>query len=152
MLMMGRLMFGKRSIGSRPSATNPSSAIASDAIRTAIALRRARNVSHMLFLHLDAHLLALPHELLAFHDHRLVAGEATDDLDEGAVADTGGDRTPPAHAVLDDEHGDDGALGPDRLVRHEAGAQAAVDHELDTAVHAGLAEELAGGAPPLLAA
>src|SRR3970282_1444595 len=132
MLMIGRLMFGKRSIGSRPSATNPSSAIASDAIRTAIALRRARNVSHILFLHLGPHLLSLPDELLALDDHRLVAGEATDDLDEGAAARPRGDPAPLDHAVLDDEHRDDIALGPDRLVRHEDGARMTVDHELHT--------------------
>src|SRR5437867_3325445 len=45
--MIGRLMFGNRSTWSRSSATRPSTTTASDAIRMAMAFRRASIVIHM---------------------------------------------------------------------------------------------------------
>src|SRR3989338_6565987 len=96
MLMIGRLMFGNRSIGSRPSATKPRMVTASENISTAIELRRARNVSHMLLLHLRPDPQALSRQLLALDDDQLVAGEAPRDLDERAFAGAGRHR-PAAH-------------------------------------------------------
>src|SRR5712691_160089 len=115
MLMIGRLMFGKRSMGSRPSATKPMMAMPSAAIRMAMALRRARNVIHMLLLHLGADLLAVPHQLLALDDHQLIAREPLRDLDQGALADAGGDRPLADDAVRDDVDDRGVALVRDRL-------------------------------------
>src|SRR5207249_11550053 len=100
MLMIGRLMFGKRSMGSRASATKPRMATPSDAIRMAMALRSARNVIHMLLLHLRADPLAIAHQLLALDDDELIPAEPLRDLHERALADAGGDRAPGDDAFL----------------------------------------------------
>src|SRR5262245_3625558 len=104
MLMIGRLMFGNRSIGRRPSATNPSSAMASDAIRTAIELRRARSVSHMLLPRLGAHLLPWADQLLALGDDLFLALQPLHDLHQRALALAGGDRESCDDILVDDEH------------------------------------------------
>src|SRR5262245_5306153 len=104
MLMIGRLMFGKRSIGRRPSATNPSRAMASEAIRTAIPLRRARSVSHMLLAGLRAYLLPRADQLLPFGDDLLLALETLHDLDQCALGLAGRDRDPANHTLVDHEH------------------------------------------------
>src|SRR5262245_58040837 len=143
MLMMGRLMFGKRSIGSRPSATNPSSAMASDAIKTAIELRRARSVSHMLLARLHPHLLAWADQLLALGDDLLLALQALHHLYQRALALTRRDRKAGDDAlVVDGEHRRGVAVDGDRLARHQERAGVAVDHQLDARVHARLEQEL----------
>src|SRR3989449_7063372 len=142
MLMIGRLMFGNRSMGRRPSATKPSSAMASDAIKTAIELRRARNVSHMLLSGLRADALTLAHQLLALDDHLLLALEAPHDLDQGALALAGRDRAPADHALFDHEHRGGLTIDRDRLVRHQQRARMMIDHELDAGVHPGLEQDV----------
>src|SRR6059058_685260 len=111
MLMIGRLMFGKRSIGSRRMAT------ASAAIRTAIELRSASSVIHMLLLRLRVDPLTLAHQLLTLDDDELVPGEPLGDLHERALADTRGDRLLADDAVVHDEHDRRVALVRDRLAR-----------------------------------
>src|SRR5947207_14390006 len=139
MLMIGRLMFGKRSIGRRASATKPRIVIPSDAIRTAMAFLSARNVIHMLLLHLRADLLALAHELLAVDDDRLAPLEPLRHLDERALGGARRDRAPTDDAArVDDEDDRDLALVGDGLARDEDRARMAVDQKLDARVHAGL--------------
>src|SRR4030095_11695048 len=138
MLMIGRVMFGKRSIGKRPSATNPSSAMASDAIKTAIELRRARSVSHMLLPGLRAHLLPRADQLLALGDDQLLALQALHDLHQRALALAGGDREPADDSLVDDDHRRGVAVDRDRLAGHQQGSGVAVDHELHARVHARL--------------
>src|SRR5207244_11204345 len=104
MLMIGRLMFGKRSIGSRPRATKPRMATASAAIRTAIELRSASSVIHMLLLRLRVDPLTLAHQLLTLDDDELVPGEPLADLHERALADTRRDRPLADDPVAHDEH------------------------------------------------
>src|SRR5437773_71430 len=145
MLMIGRLMFGKRSIGSRPRATKPRMATASAAIRTAIELRSASSVIHMLLLCLRVDPLTLAHQLLALDDDELVPGEPLGDLHERALADAGGDRPLADDAVVHDEHDRRVALVRDRLARDQDRAGMAVDHELDARVHAGLEERVGVG-------
>src|SRR5262245_15194702 len=142
MLMIGRLMFGNRSIGRRPSATNPRSATASDAIRTAIELRRARSVSHILLARLRAHLLSRTHQLLALGDDLLFALQPLHDLHERALALAGGDREPSDDALVDDEHRRGVAVDRDRLARYQERAGVAVDHELHARIHARLEQDL----------
>src|SRR5216110_1151923 len=140
MLMIGRLMFGKRSMGSRASATKPRMATPSDAIRMAMALRSARNVIHMLLLHLRADPLAIAHQLLALDDDELIPAEPLRDLHERALADAGGDRAPGDDAFLHDEHDRRLALVRDRLAVDQDGAGMVGDDQLDPGVHAGLEE------------
>src|SRR4029434_10462447 len=129
MLMIGRLMFGKRSIGNRPSATNPSSAMASDAIRTAIELRRARSVSHMLLPGLRAHLLPRADQLLALGGDLLLALHALPAPHQRAPALAGGDREPADDTLVDDEHRRGVAVDRDRLAGYQQGSGGAVAHE-----------------------
>src|SRR5262245_16430918 len=140
--MIGRLMFGKRSIGRRPSETNPSSAMASDAIRTAIELRRARSVSHMLLPGLRAHLLPWADQLLSLRDDLLLALQTLHDLDQGALGLAGRDREPADDALVDHEHRGSVAVDRDRLAGHQQGTGVAVDHQLYARVHARLEQEL----------
>src|SRR3989475_13139372 len=142
MLMIGRLMFGKRSIGSRPRATKPRMATASAAIRTAMELRSASSVIHMLLLRLRLDPLTLAHQLLALDDDELVPGESLGDLDERALADAGGDRPLADDAVVHDEHDRRVALVRDRLARDQDRAGVAGDHELDARGPPGLEERV----------
>src|SRR6266516_2610047 len=141
MLMMGRLMLGKRSMGSRPTATKPRMVMASEAMRMAMAFRRARKVSHITLLHrFRPHLLALADQLLALHDQRLVARQALGDLHQRALGHARRHRAPAHPAVLHDE--DDGlvVLDGDGFTGHEDGAGMVIDDELRPRVHAGLQE------------
>src|SRR5437879_5948233 len=141
MLMIGRLMFGKRSIGSRPRATKPRIAMPSDAIRTAMAFLRARNVIHMLLLRFRAHLLALAHELLAVDDERLASLEPLRHLHERALGGARRDRALADDAVRPDDEDDRGVtLVGDGLTLDQDRAGVAVDQQLDARVHAGLEE------------
>src|SRR5262249_53527151 len=140
--MIGRLMFGKRSIGRRPSATNPSSAMASDAIRTAIELRMARSVSHMLLPGLRAHLLTRADQLLALGDDLVLALQILDEFPQWPLALAGRERQPSDDALVDDEHRRGVAVDRDRLAGNQEGARVAVDHELHARVHARLEQEV----------
>src|SRR2546425_11332284 len=140
MLMIGRLMFGKRSMGSRPRATKPRIATANAAIRIAMALRSARSVIHMLLPRLRADPLALAHQLLSLDDNELVSAEPLGDLDEGALADAGGDRPLADDTVVDDEHDRRVALVRDRLALDQDRAGMMREDQLDARVHPGLEE------------
>src|SRR4029450_11269783 len=142
MLMIGRLMFGKRPIGNRPSAASTGSTMASAAIKTAIELRRARSVSHMLLPGLRAHLLPRADQLLALGDDQLLALQALHDLHQRALALAGGDREPADDTLVDDEHRRGVAVDRDRLAGYQQGSGVAVDHELHARVHARLEQEL----------
>src|SRR5215831_20583679 len=141
MLMMGRLMLGKRSMGRRPTETKPRMVTASAAMSTAMALRRARKVSHMeLFRRFRAHLLAFADQFLALHDERLVTSQALADLDQRALTDPRGHGPPAHHAVLDNGDQRFLVLDGDGLVGDQDGARMMVDDELGPRVHARLEE------------
>src|SRR2546422_2680330 len=142
--MTGRLMLGKRSIGIRFSEVIPSTTAASDAMRTAIAFRIARRVSHMeprssgSLGRLGLHGLTFTDQLLALDDDPVVRAQPLRDLNERPVDRTERDRSREDLAVADEQDAGPGLSPDQRLEWDQQGAALDVDDELDTGVHAGL--------------